>query len=430
MKDTKAFVRLFIPLLVVAAFTSPAAAAPIALSLDECVALALKNNSSIVIAGQDRDKSLWAVKEAKAGKGLTISFTHTDSRYSTPPTATIPYYLWTTVYDNEIALSLPVYSGGKLESQIKQAEFNVNVAELAIEATRQQLQQTVTNYYFSVLQYQNAVRVGQETVDNYQRHLLEVQTQYNVGVVSKADVLASEVSLANAQDSLITAQNNYELAMSSLSNETGLPLDSILQLKEELRYEAYLLPLDECVEFALKNRPEMAQQQVQIAIAQEERIVAGSGYRPSVTFAASQDWYDEELPGSKNSNWLVSLTASFNVFDSGLNKAKVKQANSNLDTVREQARQKRDSIALEVRQYYLTMREAEKRMGTGKVTVAQAEENLKIAEARYSAGVGTNLDVLDSVLALNQAKMNDIQALFDYNTNKAQLIKVMGVQVQ
>lgn len=430
MKDKKAFFRLLIPLLAVAAFASPAAAAPIALSLDECVALALKNNSSIVIAGLDRDKSLWAVKEAEAGKGPSISFTHTDSRYSTPPTATIPYYLWTTIYDNEIALSLPVYSGGKLESQIKQAELNVNVAELTIEATRQQLQQTVTNYYFSVLQYQNAVRVGQETVDNYQRHLLEVQTQYTVGVVSKADVLASEVSLANAQDSLITAQNNYELAVSNLNNETGLPLDSSLQLKEELRYEAYLLPLDECVEFALKNRPEMAQQQVQIAIAQEEKIVAKSGYRPSVTFAASQDWYDEELPGSKNSNWLVSLTASFNVFDSGLNKAKVKQAISNLDTLKEQARQKRDSIALEVRQYYLTMREAEKRMGTGKVTVAQAEENLKIAEARYSAGVGTNLDVLDSVLALNQAKMNDIQALFDYNTNKAQLIKVMGVQVR
>lgn len=429
MKHKNFAVRFFIPLLAAAALWQPVAAEPLALSLDECIALALKNNASMAIAKLDREKSLWAVKEAKAGKGPTISFTHTDSRYSTPPTATIPYYLWTTVYDNEITLSLPVYSGGKLEGQIKQAELNKSVAELTIEATKQQLKQTVTNDYFTVLQYHNELQISQDTVNNYQRHLQDVQAQYNVGTVSKADVLASEVSLADAQDDLITAQNQYDLAVSSLNNDIGLPLESVLALKEELKYELYAKQLDECVAYALENRPELAQQQAKIAIAQSATDVAQSGYRPSVTFAASQDWYDEELPGAKNSNWLVSLTAAFNLFDSGETKAKVKQAKANLATVREETRKTRDAIVLEIRQYYLNMREAENRMSTGKVAVEQAEENLRIAEVRYSAGVGTNLDVLDSVLALNKAKTNDIQALYDYNTNKAQLIKAMGIPV-
>jgi outer membrane protein TolC len=430
MKLTRFFTKQIIPLLAVAVLCQPVLAAPIELSLDDCIALALKNNPDMIIANMDRNKSHWAVKEAQAGKGATVSYTHTDSRYNTPPTSTIPYYTWSTVFDNEIALSVPVYSGGKLESQIKQAKLNLNVADLTVEATKQQLKQTVTNYYFSVLQYHNELEVSQETVNNYLRHLKDVQAQYNVGTVSKADVLSSEVSLANAQDSLITAQNNYELAMSNLNNTTGLPLESVLQLKEQLQYEPYPLQLEDCVQYALKNRPEMAQQQAKIAIAKEDGKIAKSGYLPSVTFAAAQDWYDEELPGTKNSNWLVSLTASFSVFDSGLNKAKVKQAQYNLHAVTEEARQEQDSIALEVRQYYLNMREAEKRMSTGKVAVEQALENLKIAEVRYSAGVGTNLDVLDSVLALNKAKTNDIQALYDYNTNKAQLVKAMGVPVQ
>lgn len=429
MKYKNFAVRLFIPLLAAAALWQPVAAEPLALSLDECIALALKNNASMVIAKLDREKSLWAVKEAKSEKGPSISFTHTDSRYSTPPTATIPYYLWTTIYDNEITLSLPVYSGGKLEGQIKQAELNNNVAELAIEATKQQLKQTVTNDYFTVLQYHNELQISQDTVNNYQRHLQDVRAQYNVGTVSKADVLASEVSLADAQNDLIIAQNQYDLAVSSLNNDIGLPLESMLALKEELKYELYSKKLDECVAYALENRPELAQQQAKIAIAQSETDVAQSGYRPSVTFAASQDWYDEELPGTKNSNWLVSLTATFNLFDSGETKAKVRQAKANLTTVREETRKTRDAIILEVRQYYLNMREAENRMSTGKVAVEQAEENLRIAEVRYSAGVGTNLDVLDSVLALNKAKTNDIQALYDYNTNKAQLIKAMGTPV-
>ena len=75
------------------------------------------------------------------------------------------------------------------------------------------------------------------------------------------------------------------------------------------------------------------------------------------------------------------------------------------------------------------MQEAEKRIDTTKVAVVQAEEDYKIAQVRYSAGVGTNLDVMDSQVALTQAKTNYIQALYDYNTSKAKLEKAMGIPV-
>jgi len=274
------------------------------------------------------------------------------------------------------------------------------------------------------------LQISQETVDNYAGHMKNVQAQYDAGMVAKSDVLASEVSLANAQNSLIKAQNNYQLAVSSLNNAIGLPLDSELKLKEDLKYEPYSLTLDDCARYAMANRPEIAEYQAKIAIARDDVKIAKSGYRPTVEFTAAQDWYDNKLPGSKNSNWLVALTLSWKIFDSGLNNAKVKQAQSSVDTALEQARQKRDAILLEVRQYYLSMQEAEKRIDTSKAAVKQAEENLRIAEVRYNAGAGTNLDVLDAVLSLNQAKTNYIQALYDYNTSKAQLDKAMGVPVK
>jgi outer membrane protein TolC len=64
------------------------------------------------------------------------------------------------------------------------------------------------------------------------------------------------------------------------------------------------------------------------------------------------------------------------------------------------------------------------------VAVAKAEEDFAIAQVRYNAGVGTNLDVIDAQLALATAKTNYIQALYDYNTGKAKLDKAMGVPVQ
>ncbi|MBP2645618.1 MAG: tolC 2 [Firmicutes bacterium] len=158
--------------------------------------------------------------------------------------------------------------------------------------------------------------------------------------------------------------------------------------------------------------------------------VAKSGYRPSVSLFATEGWNDDQFAGFDNNTWSVGLTATWSIFDAGLTDSKVKQAKYGVNTAEVQAGQERDTILLEVRQYYLSLREAEKRIETTQVAVNQAQENLKIAEVRYTAGVGTNLDVLDAVLALNQSKTNYIQALYDYNTSKTSLEKAMGVAVK
>jgi outer membrane protein TolC len=65
----------------------------------------------------------------------------------------------------------------------------------------------------------------------------------------------------------------------------------------------------------------------------------------------------------------------------------------------------------------------------GKLAVEKAEEDFKISEIGYSAGMNTNSGVIDAETALTQAKTNYIQALYDYNNNRAQLDKAMGVPV-
>lgn len=83
-----------------------------------------------------------------------------------------------------------------------------------------------------------------------------------------------------------------------------------------------------------------------------------------------------------------------------------------------------------MRQYYLSMNEAAKRIETSKVSVDQAEENLTIERAKYEVGVGTNLDLLDAILSLDSAKKDYFQAFYDYHTNKAELEKEMGLPVK
>ncbi|BBB92184.1 MAG TPA: TolC family protein [Methylomusa anaerophila] len=416
--------KLLVSILTLFAFSHPVLAAPIELTLADSISLALKNNKDIKISTLARDKAVWVIKQEEAGKGVSLNLNHSarrsDSAGGDPATN----------FSNNVSLSVPIYSGGKLESQIDQAKLELKIADLGLDATMQQTKQNVTTYYFNVLQYRNEAQINRETVDNYTAHLKDVQAKYEIGTVAKTDVLASQVSLATAQDDLIKAENNYNVAVATLNNAIGLSLDSELTLKEGLKYEKNSLTLEDCVKYALANHPEIAEYQTKIASAEDDVKIAKSGDKPTVDFAVGQSWYDKDFPGANNSNWQATITASFNLFDSGLNKSRVQQSQYSLATAQEAADQKRDTVLLDVRQYYLSMREAEKRIDTNQVAVNQAQENLKIQEARYSAGVGTNLDVLDAVLHLNQTKINDIQALYDYNTSKAQLDKAMGVPVQ
>lgn len=403
-------------------------AAPVELTLEESIALALQNNPTIKISQADRDKAQWVVREAQAAKGPSLTINHTASRLQPAPSILNSNPDIKNNFDNKLGMTLPIYSGGKLEATIDQAKASLKVADLGVVKSRQQLKLDATNAYFSLLQTRNLLKVSQDSVNDLAAHLKNVQAQYEVGTVAKSDVLRSEVELANAQQSLIKAQNSYDVAMATLNNVLGLSLDTEIKLKEELKYDKFGLSMDDSIQYALNKRPDVAQADLGVDSAKSAVTIARSGQLPTLAFSGSNDWNDKDFPGAKNSNWSLSLVASMNLFDTGLTHAKVKESQSGVVKAVEQARQTRDSVALEVRQAYLGMKEAEKRIETSSVAVTKAEEDFKIAQVRYNAGVGTNLDVIDAELALAQAKTNYIQALYDYNTGKAKVEKAMGLE--
>lgn len=421
----------------------PGFAAPVELTLDEAIAMALRTNPSIKMSEYDLEKSKWDVKGAKAAKAPSVSLSHNSIRSKSPESSALAYDSVAGApvsipipssignrYSNSVNLSLPLYTGGKLEGTIEKAQLGNKVADYGLDKTRQQIKLDTTTGYYAILQTRNLVKLSEESLDQLNSHLKNVEAQYAAGTVAKTDVLRSEVEKASAEQSLIRAKNSYELAVSSLNNIIGLPLETEIAVKEDLPYEQYDKTLAECIEVALVNRPDLAQVRASVESAKADIKVAKSGNRPVIAASASEQWSDNDFPGTDNNNWTIGISASYNLFDSGLTRSQIKGAETGLDKATEQLRQAKDAAQLEVRQAYLNMKEAEKRIDTSKVAVTKAEEDFKIAQVRYSAGVGTNLDVIDSQVALTSAKTDYVQALYDYNTSRAKLDKAMGITVE
>ena len=420
-----AFIILFI-------IRQPVLAATEGLSLDDSIALALKNNPTMKIAEADQAQSAWGIEQAKADKRLEFSYDYISQRTDAPPSfvsslAPVPAWYY---FNNELTVKIPLYSGGKLESKIDAAKLSSLVANRNVAAVKQQLKLDVTIAYFYVLQARNLQEVAQQSVDDFVVHLHNVQHQYDEGMVAMADVLQTKVKLAKAQDGLIKAQNNYDLAVYKLNNVIGLPLRNATKLKQDSTQQACTQALDDCISYALSNRPEIAEAQANVAIAKEQVNIAKSSSRPTISLMGIKAWDDLVFPGTKNTNWTVMLTAQLELDDAGRTAAEVKKAEYQVIALQEKARQKMDSISLEVSEAFLNMTEAEKRIETNKVSVEQAELDFKLAQERYEAGMSINLDVLDAELALAEARTDYIQALFDYKVSHAQLDKAMGIPVQ
>ena len=411
-------------------------AATLELDLEETIQRALLTNPSVKIAEYNRKAAKADYSAAKSARGISISLSHDSGRGGyADPQYNQQLRIWTKGIDNShsnsITASLPIFTGGELQGQIGQAKANYRSMLSAEEQAYIEMKETATSGYFTMLDAGNMKALRQESVDRLQAHLDNVIAQYNVGIVARADVLRSEVELANAQQNYITASNEYDVAEATLNNIIGTPLGTTLLLKDRLQYEPYENDMAYCLAYSEQHRPELKQAEYAIDSAEAALVVARSGHMPKVYANASNNWggNGSDWPGDDDENWSVGVTASMNVFDSGVTWSKIHAAQENLAKAKESQRQIKDNVELEVRTDYLNLREAEKRITTTQVAVASAEEDYHIAVVRYQAGVGTNIDVMDAQEALTQAKTNYYQALYNYNTSKAALNTSMGVGV-
>lgn len=398
------------------------------LNLPKTVQMALDYNRDIKMSQYQLKSAEAAINEAKSKKMPQVGYTFSTSRTAGPAIPSTQ-----NKFGNGLSVELPVYTGGLVEGQIDNAKIGKTDAQETILKTEQATKYSAIEGYYQLLANKELQGVYHEAVDNLQGHLDNVQAQYNVGTKAKVDVLSSDVSLANAKTTALTADNAVAISESNLNNILGLPLETKLNLADhQLPFDTYNISLQEAMDYAMKYRPEVLQAALAVQKAENNIDIADAGNKPTVSVKGSNDWGDTTFPGidANKRQWSVGANLTYKFYDGGTTKAKVAQAKQDLLVARETEQKTRESVQLQVKQAYLNIRSAAQKVEETQTVVDQARENYRIQNIRYQAGVGINLDVLDAQLSLNQAQVNHIQALYDYNVGIAKLEQVMGVDVE
>ena len=409
------------------------AAAPEAAAMDidlkGAVTTAIQNNRDITIAELKRREAEADVSAAAAKKNPSVSYSWQRNQYPTQVVTTVVGTQSSNHgYSQEIKVSWPIWTFGKVEGAIDAARYQKNIADLNVYKTEADTKLAAVQAYYQYLEAVKLAEVQAQSVTDYASHLNNVQQQFDAGIVAKLDVLSSNVSLANAKQKSIAADNTRDVAEANLNNIMRVPMNTTLNpLDKNFPEPEFDLTMEQAILMAQKYRWELVEADYGVKAAEASLRSAKAGYLPTVSVGGGYSWKEASVTAVDKDDWTVQGGLSWSLWDGGATQASVKKADAAVKTAQETLLQAREKIELEVRQDYLNVLSYKEQIRAAEASVAQAEEAYKIATVRYSSGVGINLDVLDAELALNTARTNYITALYNYNIGLATLEHAMGV---
>jgi outer membrane protein len=304
--------------------------------------------------------------------------------------------------------------------------LSLAVAERLARADQVTVYRVVQSYY-GTLFAQRQMELAEHSAGTAQAVLDESRARFNAGTTVESDYLAAQVDLATRQQELLRARNGFAVAAAELDAAMGVVVDHAYQLTSQLE-ERTLPPIElhEADSLALKQRSDLKEVAATVRASDDALHVAKASFGPRINvFAASE--LDNVSPFANGSNnWTAGAELQIDLFSGGQKTASVDRARANIERMQAVKQSAEDGIRLEVRRAYYDHDSARQMLAVTKAAIAQAEEGLRIVQARYRGGLNTITDLLRAEDAARNARTNYWQAVYHYIVSYASLELATG----
>lgn len=337
-------------------------------------------------------------------------------------------------YSWNIEVRQPLFAGGGIRANYEASRLGEEIARIESTVAELDLVQEVKIAYFNILKGGRMQDVARQSVERLSAHREMAQGFFDVGIIPKNDLLAAEVALANGRQFLLRAENSLEMAKAKFNTLLRREIDLPVEIEDTLGERPFAKSLDTCIAAAMENRPEIRSYAFRLERAKSLVKLARSEYYPNVGLVANYT-RSGDTPGVAGSpyrdqeNWYVMGVANWNFWEWGKTGNRVEAVTSRENQAADILINLREQIALEVKNGWLLLHEAEKQIHVTKKAIAQAEENFRINTERYREQVGTSTDVIDAQTLLTRARADHDNALGDFSISRARLERAMGIAV-
>ncbi len=412
------------------------------LTLSAAIAQALKTQPTMRQAKAQTSAAEGRVEQARAGYlpqvTGTAAYQRTTGNFvvrpgSVPSNVSVAtsYTLNPTYnyYTASLSASQLIYDFGQTSERWSAASSAVSASAASEEAIRLQTIMNVQSAFFQAWAQHALVGVAQETLADQVRHLEQVDASVKVGVQPEIALATARASVANAKLQVIAAQNAYEIAKDQLNAAIGVMRDTNYEVADEEapQIDAEDGPVEPLVTRALESRPDItALERQRDAQTKTIRSLRGA-YGPSLVASANGTEAGIHL-SNMVPNWNIGVTLTWPILQGGLTNGQIREAEANLEVIDAQLASLRLQIRTQVDQARLAVRAAKSSIGAADEALANARLQLKLAEGRYSAGVGSIIELTDAQVAYTSARAQVVQAHFSLSNSRAQLVIALGIR--
>ena len=409
------------------------------LTLDKALELGNENNPVISATYKKVTQYEERLNQAKAGQYPSIvarmAYQQTGEEPklpvydATPGNTETPYYAkngFRETWKAALEMSWLVYSGGTVKYNVQAKELALDSVKAEAQRTFQGVENSIYTAWYELQRAKARLEVAKEALELAKAHLRRVVLFYENGVVAKNQVLRAKVEVSDSELKRIKATNAVNVAWSALERAIGVSVKERFTLPETGKsIEDINIPEDP-ESIALKNRPELtALEKSRLSALAMSRSATGAG-GPQVALKAEAFKVDDEFFPDMQDDWRISIAAEWELFDGGESSAKAGEAKAAAEEVLYKIEDLEKQISLEISTAIMNLQSSIKRVSVAEKQVTSAEEDYRMEMKRYQAQVGTNIDVLDSRVALVNARNQLADSVYDAHRAHADLLYAMG----
>jgi len=417
------------------------------LDLPQAIEIALANNPDIAAAGWDA-RAAQAQRDLAFGEILpSLRAVGGYSHYNDPQrlipkrgeTAPGPFFndpgtFSRDIVSEDLVLSMPLFTGGRLINQVKAAKLLQIAAIQRLARSRKELIFNVSSVFFNILAQKCVVESLEFSRQTLQEHLKQVGVLVAAQKAAKVDRMRTEVRLADIEQRLVREENVKLVYQRVLVNLLGLKNPSAaISLHGDLAVtqKASVPDLETALATAWANRDDFLSARSALEAQARNVDVARAGHWPTLSLkgAYGERWAIGSVSGSGDRDYDVSqigITVDIPLFEGGRVEARVWDQRAKLASAQERFRKLDLQIRLDVETALLNVNSSWERVEAIKKAIEQALESLRIERLKYDSGKGAIVDVLDAQSALLDSQTNYDRALADYNIALAQLRLAIG----
>lgn len=406
-------------------------------SADDMVAEALLHSPLLKAAKEEVRVSGAQRDQADARRLPSVDVDARASRYeglqdsSFSPTAIIPAI--EDRYSASVTLTEPLYTGGRISSQRRAAESQEQGAQLDARSAEADLMlRTLQTYWRWAKAYYSEASFG-ASVKRMEQHDRDMANLREAGLATDNDALATEVLMEQTRLRLAAARRAEESARANLAYLVGRELPADSKPDEPAVEAAAKLPGEEALlQAAYTNRPELAARRMRAEAARSSLKSSKADFYPHVSLMAR---YEQARPNNLNippeDKWaddaFVGVLLNWNVLDSGLTRAKVRESRARLAQAELQVAEQEERVMLDVREARIALQDAWDRMEVAARVAKSAERNLQAATDLWKNGLARHADVLDAHAQVTDAEFQVVSAKADALSARAALDRAVGL---